>query len=62
MTVQLPEGKCYLTTYVDHKTIEQIDKLRGEVPRNIVVRRALKQFLERETGKREALGERKGKK
>jgi hypothetical protein len=62
MTVQLPEGKCYLTTYMDRETIEQIDKLRGEVPRNIVVRRALKQFLERESGKREALGEHKGEK
>jgi hypothetical protein len=47
---------------MDRETIEQIDKLRGEVPRNIVVRRALKQFLERESGKREALGEHKGEK
>jgi len=47
--MRIPEGKCYLTTYVDRETMEELDKLRGEIPRNRIVRRAINQFLERET-------------
>src|SRR5215217_2545937 len=46
MTMKLPEGKCYLTTYVDREMMEELDKMRGEVPRNRVVRRAINDFLE----------------
>jgi hypothetical protein len=49
MTMKLPEGKCYLTVYVGREMMQELDKLRGEVPRNKVVRRAINQFLERET-------------
>jgi hypothetical protein len=56
---QVPDNKCYLATYIDRETVDKIDKLRGEVSRNRIVRKAINQYLEANA---KALGERQNQK
>jgi len=48
--IQIPQGKRYVTTYLNRDVIERLDKIRGWKPRSRIVEELLLEFVERETG------------